>query len=58
LDLDLRRRRDALPGAIRWQRPDTEPAGKSEADKSTKISITGGAPLVSRANAAAAMPSR
>jgi hypothetical protein len=38
LDLDLRRRRDALPGAIRWQRPDTEP--------STKISITGGAPLV------------
>jgi hypothetical protein len=39
LDLDLRRRRDALPGAIRWQRPDTEPAGKSEADKSTKISI-------------------
>jgi hypothetical protein len=45
LDLDLRRRRDALPGAIRWQRPDTEPAGKS-ADKSTKITITGGAPLV------------
>jgi hypothetical protein len=45
LDLDLRRRRDALPGAIGWQRPDTEP-GKSEADKSTKISITGGAPLV------------
>jgi len=33
-----RHRRDALPGAIRWQRPDTEP--------STKISITGGAPLV------------
>jgi hypothetical protein len=38
LDLDLRHRRDVLPGAIRWQRAYTEP--------STKISITGGAPLV------------
>jgi hypothetical protein len=38
LDLDLRRRRDALPGAIRWRRPRS---ASSIARLSQKISAAG-----------------